>query len=185
MKIFDKIGLIVFSAIVLVISIVVCILIFGWMDIHSVATQIDNILSGPISGNVVFVIQILLIALAIKALFFSSGSKEGMKKKAGITLENDNGKLLVSKDAVENLANLVVKNFDSIANVATKVEVDNETNIKILITLQVHQDAIIKDLTSKLQTDVKAAVKKSLNLDIKEVTIRVKDIAVKKEQTTN
>ena len=65
--------------------------------------------------------------------------------------------------------------------VMTKVEVDEESHIKIYITLSVHPDAVIKDLSSKLQSNVKEAIKKSLDLDVTEVNIRVKNISAKKE----
>ena len=51
----------------------------------------------------------------------------------------------------------------------------------MFITLSVYQEAIIKDLAAKIQTDIKEAVKKSLDLEIKEVNIRVKNINQKKE----
>ena len=53
--------------------------------------------------------------------------------------------------------------------------------ISLFITLSVYQEAIIKDLAAKIQTDIKEAVKKSLDLEIKEVNIRVKNINQKKE----
>ena len=58
---------------------------------------------------------------------------------------------------------------------------DEESHIKIYITLSVHPDAVIKDLSAKLQSNVKEAIKKSLDLDVTEVNIRVKNISVKKE----
>ena len=96
-------------------------------------------------------------------------------------LENDNGKLLVSKDTLESLANTVVKSFDSAETVTTKVEVDEESNVKIYITLFVHPDAVIKELSNKLQSNIKETIKNSLGLDVKEVNIRIKNISVKKE----
>ncbi|MCL2354768.1 MAG: alkaline shock response membrane anchor protein AmaP [Oscillospiraceae bacterium] len=185
MKMFDKMGLVIFASIVLIIAVVMSTVVFGWLEISTIADQIEDILDSQAGSNVFLGVQIVLIALAIKSIFFNSYSREEMKNRAGITLENDNGKLVVSRDAVENLTNLVVKNFDSVENVTTKVIVDKETNMSILITLFVHPDAIIKDLTSKLQTDIKEAIKKSLNVEVKEVSVRVKDITVKKEPTLN
>ena len=79
------------------------------------------------------------------------------------------------------MANTVIKSFDSAETVMTKVEVDEESHIKIYITLSVHPDAVIKDLSAKLQSNVKEAIKKSLDLDVTEVNIRVKNISAKKE----
>ena len=122
-----------------------------------------------------------MILLAVKCIFLNSDAKGTSNAKDGILLENDNGKLLVSKDTIESLTNAVVKSFESAESVMTKVEVDNESHVKIYITLFVYPDAIIKELSSKLQTNVKDTIKKSLDLDVTEVNIRIKNISVKKE----
>jgi len=184
MKILDKIGLALFSVIVLIISVILGTIIFGWIDSNIIVDVINDIIFGTVvARNIVIVILVLLILLAVKCIFFNSYSREEIKNKEGILLENDNGKSLVSRDTIENLATAVVKSFDSAESVMTKVEVDKETNIKIFITLFVYPNAVIKDLTNKLQTDVKEAIKKSLDLDVKEVNVRVKDINIKKEPT--
>lgn len=183
MKFFDKLGLILFSAIILIISLILCMVTFGWIDIDFISDSLANILSNTVSANMFLGILIIQIILAIKCIFFNSYSREEIKNKEGILLENDNGKLLVSRDTIENLVNTVVKDFDSAESVMTKVDIDNETSLKVFITLFVYPDAIIKDLTKKLQTDVKTAIKKSLDLDVTEVNVRIKNISVKKEPT--
>jgi uncharacterized alkaline shock family protein YloU len=45
----------------------------------------------------------------------------------------------------------------------------------------VYSEVVIKDLASKIQTNIKDEVKKSLDLEIKEVNIRIKNINAKKE----
>lgn len=181
MKFLDKLGLTIFSMIVLIISVVTCTVIFDWLSMSVVIEGMTRIIENTVASNIVLGISVLLILLAIKCIFFNSYSKEEMKGKEGIVLENENGKLLVSKDTIENLANSVIKSFESAESVMTKVELDRENNIKIYITLFVNPDAVIKDLTVKLQSDVKDAVKKSLDFDVKEVNVRIKNISPKKE----
>ena len=64
----------------------------------------------------------------------------------------------------------------------TKVELDNENNVSIYITLFVYPDAVIKDLTASLQKNIKETIKKSLDLEVKDVNVRIKNITVKKEE---
>ena len=104
-----------------------------------------------------------------------------MEGKDGILLENDNGKLLISRDTIESLSNAVVKSYDSAENVMTKVEVDEESHVKIYITLYVYPDVVIKELSNKLQKNVKDTIKKSLDLEVTEVNIRIKNVSAKKE----
>ena len=181
MKIIDKFNLVLFSIIILIISLVICILTFGWLDLNIVLEGIDFLITDAVVSNIALGISIVLILLALKSIFFNSFSKEKIENKEGILLENDNGKLLVSKDTIESLTNAVVKSFESAENVMTKVEVDNESHVKIYITLFVYPDAVIKELSSKLQANVKDTIKKSLDLDVTEVNIRIKNISTKKE----
>ena len=51
-----------------------------------------------------------------------------------------------------------------VGDVITKVDVDNENHVKIYITLFVYPDAIIKELSNKIQVNVKDTIKKSLDL---------------------
>ncbi len=183
MKILDKFNLVLFSILVLIISLIICLLSFGWLDLSLALESIAFLTTDTVANNISLGVSIILILLAIKSIFFNSYSKEKMQSKEGILLENDNGKLLVSRDTIESLTNAVVKSFDSAENVMTKVEVDNESHVKIYITLFVYPDAVIKELSNKLQINVKETIKKSLDLDVTEVNIRIKNISVKKEPT--
>ncbi len=181
MKFLDKFNLVLFSIIILIISLVICILTFGWLNIDLALDGITFLVQDSVASNIMLGISIVLILLAVKSIFFNSFSKEKMENKEGILLENDNGKLLVSRDTIESLTNAVVRSFESAENVMTKVEVDSESHVKIYITLFVYPDAVIKELSNKLQTNVKDTIKKSLDLDVTEVNIRIKNVSVKKE----
>jgi len=183
MKIIDKFNLVLFSIIILVISLIICVLAFGWLNYDLFIDGITFVVTNDIGSKVLVGLALVLILLAIKSIFFNSFSKEKLESKEGILLENDNGKLLVSRDTIESLTNAVVKSFESAENAMTKVEVDTESHVKIYITLFVHPDAVIKELSNKLQSNVKDTIKKSLDLDVTEVNIRIKNIAVKKEPT--
>ncbi len=181
MKIIDKFNLVLFSIIILIISLLICILAFGWIDLNLLISGISFLATNTIAGKIVLGVAIVLILLSIKSIFFNSFSKDKIESKDGILLENDNGKLLVSRDTIESLTNAVVKSFESAENVMTKVEVDSESHVKIYITLFVYPDAVIKELSNKLQNDVKDTIKKSLDLDVTEVNIRIKNVSIKKE----
>jgi len=181
MKFLDKFNLALFSIIILVISLIICLLSFEWLDLNLAIDGIEFLVKDEIANNIALGVSIVLILLAIKSIFFNSFSKEKMENREGILLENDNGKLLVSRDTIESLTNAVVKSFESAESVMTKVEVDSESHVKIYITLFVYPDAIIKELSTKLQSNVKDTIKKSLDLDVTEVNIRIKNISAKKE----
>lgn len=182
MKILDKIGMVLFSVIILILAMLYCFILSGLVGVDIFERTILKVVEYEVIGKISYGIAILLIILALKCIFFNSalsGGKQG--KDNGILLENENGKLLVSKETIESLTNSVVKTFESAENAITKVDIDEEKNIKIYITLFVYPDAVIKDLTVALQTNVKNTIKKSIDLDVKEVNVRIKNISVKKE----
>lgn len=181
MKIVDRFNLALFSLLILIISVVICVISIGWLSVDLVEKGIDSLVTNNIVNCIAISVSAILILLAMKSIFFNSYAKEKVEAKDGILLENDNGKLLVSKDTIESLANTVVKSFDSAETVTTKVEVDEESNVKIYITLFVHPDAVIKELSNKLQTNIKETINNSLGLEVKEVNIKIKNISVKKE----
>lgn len=183
MKILDRIGLTLFSIIILLVSLTICITICGWLDIDVIQDALKYVLTNTIPARVTIIISVILGILAIKCIFFNSFTKDADRTKAGILLENENGKLLVSKDTIENLANSVINNFPSAENVTTRVDADATNNLSIFVTLSVYSDAVIKDLTTKIQKDVKETIKNSIDLDIKEVNVKIKNITPRKEET--
>ena len=151
-------------------------MIFGWVDIAWVFSIVDTAITETVPSNILLVLNVIFILLAIKCIFFESGSKKDMDYKNGVLLENSDGKLLITKDTLENLVNGVVKGFDSAENVTTKVELDKENNVKVFVNLSVRENAIIKELSTNLQTKIKTTIKKTSDLEVKEVNIKVKDI---------
>ena len=177
MKIIEKISLALFSIIALLLAFLSILMIFGFLEVELVSAGMVYALNTPVISNIILVFAIICILLAIKCIFFGAGSgnKDGLKD--GILLENESGRLLISKDTIENLTSGVVKGFEGTENIISKVMLDKENNVKINITMFVHPDAVIKDLSNNLQTKVKDAIKKSLDLDVKEINIKIKNIA--------
>ena len=125
---------------------------------------------------------ILFILLSIKCIFFDSTSKEEIKERQGVLLQNESGKLLISKETIENLVNSVALNFQNAEDVTTRVELDSDNNVKVFVNLIVSEEAVIKELSSKLQQKIKEKVKMATDLEVKEVNITVKKVAVKEEE---
>ena len=128
MKILDRIGLALFSTLILILSVIVCLMIFGWLDVDFVYQIMTRAIEDQISSNILLALSVIFILLAIKCIFFDSSSKQETDYKNGILLENADGKLLITKDTLENLVNNVVKGFESAENVTTRVELDKENN---------------------------------------------------------
>ncbi len=177
MKILEKITLIIYSNIMLILSIILCLLVFGWLDIGVVGNIVTKVVTGETSGTILLVVSVIFILLSIKCIFFDSTSKEQIKQRQGVLLENESGKLMISKETIENLVNSVALNFQSAENVTTRVELDKENNVKVYVNLIINEEAVIKDLSANLQAKIKERIKTATDLEVKEVNITVKKVA--------
>ncbi len=182
MKILEKITLIIYSYVMLILSILACLLVFGWLDIELAVNIIKGIIASDIWSKVVLGSSIIFILLSIKSIFFGKTSKEPNNERQGILLENENGKLMISKETIENLVNSVAKGFESTEDVTTRVELDKENNVKVYANLIVSSEAVIKDLSAKLQSSIKDKIKKATDLEVNEVNITVKKVAEKSQE---
>ena len=177
MKIIEKITLILYANIILILSIILCLLIFGWLDMETVGNIVEKGLTQDPASKIILAVSIIFILLSIRCIFFDPTSKQELKDKQGVLLENENGKLMISKETIETLVDSVVKGFENAQEISTKVELDKENNVKIYVNLTVNSNAVIKDLSANLQDRIKEKVKKSTDLEVKEVNISVKKVA--------
>ena len=183
MKILEKIALIIYSNIMLIVSIILCLLVFGWLDIGLVGNVITTVVVGETSSKIVLGISVIFILLSIKCIFFDSTSKGQTKERQGVLLENESGRLMISKETIENLVNSVALNFQSAEDVTTRVELDKENNVKVFVNLVVNEKAVIKDLSANLQAKIKEKVKTATDLEVKEVNITIKKVAPTQQET--
>lgn len=182
MKIIDKIALIIFSMIVLIISILGSLVIFGWLDQTAIYLVISGILLKDTVRNVLLGVNIVFILLAIKAIFFESSSKKE-KYNDSIVLENDDGKLIITKETLIGIINGVVDDFDSVKSCQTRILLDSENNLSIVLNIETTKDTIIKELINNLQIKIKEKLKDSLDVEVKNLDVRVKSIVEPKEES--
>ena len=181
MKFLDKFILVIFSILMFVLAVVTSSIIFGWLELENLVPYIETGLSTEPYSNIILGVSIVVILLALKAIFFSG--KDERVTKDGVLMENDNGRLLISKDTLENLVINIVRGFDGTENVVAKVGLDKENNLKVYITLYVHPNIVIKDLTASIQNRVKEAIKKTSDLETKAVNVKIRNITPKTENT--
>lgn len=181
MKFIDKMILCVFSVIMLLISVFLCFLIFGWVDVTNAYVLLTKILADRTSCNVLLGLNVVFILFAIKGIFFESRTEEEKDSGKGILLENNDGKLLITKETLTSIVNSVVSGFESVKDQQSKIILDENGDLSILLTIEVSDNAIIKELSNNIQIRVKDAIKKSLDVEVKSLDIKVKNMVVPSE----
>ena len=180
MKKLDKIILALFSVLMFLASILIICVIVGWIELNTVNTFANMALANDTTSKVILGLAIVCLLCSIKGIFFESSDKKN--KKQGVLMQNDNGKLLISKSTIENIVQNVVKEFDSVENTSVSTDFDNLNNLIINVNLVVGKSVVIKELTINMQNKIKEAIKKTSDLDVKEVNVKIKDIAVDKKK---
>lgn len=75
MKTIEKITLVLFSSLMLIISVILCLAIFGWLDVGLVGDVINAAITGSVTSKVLLGLSIIFILLAIRCIFFDSSAK--------------------------------------------------------------------------------------------------------------
>ena len=175
MKKVSKLVLVLFSVIILLIGVAINLLIVGWLDYETAFSLIA--LSESPSNKIILIFTELSMLFAILCIFLDS-SEKGESKSSGrdVLMQNDNGKLMISRETIENLVNGVVKEFPGARQAQTKIALDAQNNVDVLVDLTVTKDVVIKELTANMQNRIKEAIKKTSDLEVNQVNVRIKNI---------
>lgn len=181
MRILEKIVLVIYSYIVLVIAILLTLIMFGWLDAQFVGKIVMSLINKETTSTIILVINIIFMLLSIKCIFFGTTDKKKETDKQGVLLQNENGKLMISKETIESLVNTLIIQFESVAGATSSISLNKDNNLIITLNLNVKENVIIKELSTNLQEKIKTTIKESLDLEVKEVNIKIKNYTTKKE----
>lgn len=178
MKFLDKLALKIFSIIILVVSIIAILVVTEVVSMDSITDFIANFTDGIDMVRVTIIAAVVLLILAIKGLFFTSKPKN--EGKNGIVLENQSGKLVISKESLDNLIASVVKEIPGAESISSRTFLDKNKNLIVYVTTILSKDVMIKDVSAELQEKIKEALKRTADLEVKEVNIKVKNVVNKR-----
>ena len=186
MKLVDKVIYFIFSVIILAIVVVMFTVILNIGGIVNLVfnfiSNIPNMSFTQEQMTYIVIIEILLFIMAIKGILFQSKLEEN---KDAIILENNSGKLIISRKTLENLVKDISNGVQGVENSFARVNVSKDTELIISIDIVVKEGSI-KDITKKLQEDVKIAIKKASDLNVSEVNVNIKNIKnIKKLNESN
>lgn len=179
MNLLKEITLTIFSLLLIVLAAIYSVVLLGWMDFAFITNVHNEVFNNFNIKYLILAINAVIIILALISIFGSTSKKE--TKKSGVLLENEKGKLLISKETLENLVNNVLKGFDSVYMNAIKTELDEESKLSVNISISVGEDVVIKDLSNAIQNQVKETIKKASDLEVKNVNISVRGIIESKK----
>ena len=173
MKFLERFTLIVYSFVILLLSVILSLLIFNWIDFDVVTEMAKALITGDLSSKIALGVSVVFILLSIKCIFFDENSKEKEKETQGVLLRNENGQLMISKESIDNMVKNTVMGFEQIKQCNTKIDVNSENQLRITLFLVVNECVVIKELASSLQRKIKEDVKRVSDLEVEEVNVKV------------
>ena len=178
MKFLEKLSLILFSLIISVISIGFILIMLNVIEISVVTKTISLILKDDLAIKITIGVSAVALLLAIKCIFFGGEPEDDGRN--GVTLENNSGKLIISRESLENLIANVVKEVQGIEAISSRTILDKDNNLVVYVTTLVSKDMMIKDVSMQIQDKIKDALNKTADLQVKQVNVKVKNITNKK-----
>ena len=172
----SKVVLVIFSIIILILGVGINLLIIKWLDFETAFSLIENLLTKTPANKIVLVITEFSMLFAIICIFWDTSDKKEKSNGRDVLMQNDNGRLMTSRDTIENLVNSVVKDFPGAKDANTRIELDSQNNVAVLVDLTVTKDVVIKDLTVNMQNRIKETIKRTSDLEVSEVNVRIKNI---------
>ena len=185
MKILEKLVLIIYSLLMLVISAIICLIVFRIIDINDISTCINFVLEDTALTIVVLSVAVLFILLSIRCIFFRKRKQIKKSTETDILLENESGRLLISKRAIENcVKNVICEVIDTDSEIKVTVDIDPASNISTYISVILDPSVKVSEFTVDLQSRIKNQVKENFDLEVKQVNIKIdstEKVDIKKE----
>lgn len=183
MTLFEKIISLTFSVIVLIVSVSFVLTLGGALDPDLGSDMMKSIMDGEFFSNLLFLVSILLMILSLKEIAF--GKKLEKEGREGIVLENETGKLIISKESLENLIAGEAKEIDGTESISSKTFLDLEKNLIVDVNVVLSKDVAIKEISAELQKRIKDVLKRTADLNTKNINIRIKNISNKKSKKSD
>ena len=100
-----------------------------------------------------------------------------------ILLENESGRLLISKRAIENAVKNVVNNaVKDTKDCKVIVDIDPANYLSVYVSILLNNNLKIRDMTLDLQLKIKSQIKDDFDLDVKQVNIKIDSVEEKENE---
>lgn len=179
---FEKIVSVTLASVVFIMACMFMLTLGGVMDPSWGSKIMEKVVEGDFWSKIFFVVALVLLIFSIKEIAF--GQKVESEGREGIVLENESGKLIISKESLENLISGVGREIVGAESISSRTFIDQEKNVTVNVNIVVSREVVIKDISSELQKKIKVALKQTADLDVKYVNIKIKNISNKKSKKT-
>lgn len=176
MKGFQKFLLVIFSIIIVAISVLSILMVAGILDVNPIFNTIKEILF--YNKMVTIILSAVCILFGLVGMF-SNDDSENMR--TGLAIKSDKGTVYITRETFESIIISVARNYPELRNVRAEINV-SETGVIANIYAMILPDTVVPTLTAKLQENIKASVLSQTTVEIKEANIKIKGVYVEQNK---
>lgn len=180
MRFLENLFIKLFSLIIFVLSVLIILIGFDLVNVKIFSTIVNFLYDSNLKTKITIIISLIIALVSLKIFLTQRGKPKNGKD--GIVLENTSGKLIISKESLDNMIFNASRDIPGAENITSKTYLDLEQNLRVFVTVTVSSDVSIKDLSTRLQAKIKSAIKQTADLEVSEVNVKIKNIVNKKSR---
>lgn len=178
MRLIDKFVFIIYSVVFLIISIIAFILPFdvrGDLSIDNIVNVIYNIRGNYLISLIGAIIIVVLVSYMLSFLSNTTNTKK--KKGSYLILNNEFGEVTIYDETVIGLVNTVIKEFEGITKIVTKVTF-KDGKINIILKGEAQNEISIPQISQELQEKIKNNIEESTGAIVNNVDVEIVKVTV-------
>ena len=180
MRFLENLFIKLFSLIIFALSLLIILIGLNFTEIDGLTKLTKLLFLTELSTKITIGVCVVFVLVSLKIFLTSRGKPKNGKD--GIILENASGKLIISKESLDNLIFNAAKDIPGTESISSKTYLDLDQNLRVFVTVNMTQDISIKELSTTLQSRIKSAIKETADLDVSEVNVKIKNIVNKKNR---
>ncbi len=174
MKIFDRLLLFLISISLIAISIVVLLISFGFFQYDFLQDVLYDIFH---LTNVKLLVSIFGILMLLISFYLLSRTTKGNHRPSVFRQSTELGEIAVSFETIENLVIKVTSKVKGVRELKSKVNIDENDNLSIVVRIQFDGETPIPQITNELQAIIKGKVEEITGLSVTKVHVMVSNIS--------
>lgn len=174
MRFLDKLISFIFNVFVIVVAVSILLVLTGFVNYPVIDGVLKDYVFNDGYKTIVLSATILVILAGLKITVFSSALSNTAQKS--IMVDTPHGKIQINQDTIESVAKNIIKDYDSIKDVQTRMT-KAKNGINMYMMLSVYQNTNIKDVVTKIQNEVKEQIEETTSVIVRNVDVKVKNVA--------
>lgn len=173
MRFIDRLISFIFDLFVIVLAVTILLVTTNIINYSVVDGLLNDYVFNADYNIIVIAVSAIVILAGLKITVFSSTL--GSKAKKNILVDTEHGRIQIAQETIENIAKNVIKNYSQVKDVQARMAKASR-GINMYMVLLVYQNTNIKDVVTKVQSDVKAQIEATTSVPVRNVDVKIRNV---------